>query len=216
MRNLPASLDRRRSNPGRRRTIFLNRERQIAGNVYLFVSRNSKIGVDLDAPGAVERHAQRSCERRGDHTRAPQHRARGDALLPDRHTRAIDAGDPRVGPHFDPELVQLTQGRCRQIGRIGGQNARGAFQQQDARPVRVDASEFRSQGMARDLDQRAGELHARRPGSHDDERQQRFTSLRIRFPVRFLKCLENTPSNLERVFDGLEPGGETPHSGLPK
>src|SRR5262249_40508672 len=65
-----------------------------------------------------------------------------------------------------------------------------------------------SQGVAPDLGDGAGHLHAGWPPADDDEGEQRLAFDRIRLALRSLESAEYTAANLERVLKPLEPGSE--------
>ena len=59
--------------------------------------------------------------------------------------------------------------------------------------------------MPRDLGQRAGELHAGRPGADDDEGQPRLLRLGVGLALRVLEGHEHAAADLQRVLDRLQP-----------
>src|ERR671930_2764972 len=58
--------------------------------------------------------------------------------------------------------------------------------------------------MARDLGQRARQLHARWAPAHDDEGEERLAPRRIRLLLGLLEGHEDAAADLERVLDRLQ------------
>ena len=58
--------------------------------------------------------------------------------------------------------------------RIGRQNSRGGFEQQNVGGTRIDMAKISGQCQPRHLRDRAGHLYTRRAAPHQDERQQVF------------------------------------------
>jgi hypothetical protein len=77
----------------------------------------------------------------------------------------------RAGQHLHAEPAQLRRGLVRELGRKAAQHARAGFDQLHARVRRVDAAELAHQRVARNLGQRAGQLHAGGPAAHHRERE---------------------------------------------
>ena len=88
----------------------------------------------------------------------------------------------------------------------GRQQVRSAFDQHDARRFRTDAPEVVAQRMARDLRQRAGQLHAGRSAADDDECQQTPLCVGIDLPLGLFECEQHLPPHHERIVERLEAG----------
>ena len=65
----------------------------------------------------------------------------------------------------------------RQLGRIGGEDAVGCFDEQHVGVGRIDVAEFVAQRVARDLGQRAGQLDAGGAAADDHEVEQHASPL---------------------------------------
>ena len=130
------------------------RGRQIANHLNLGKSRDAEIGFDQQTSGTVgggTRLARKLvAERRGGHASRPYHAGAGDAF----HPRAsvvlhlgiepirVDAGYACMQAHLHTELLKLLPGALAQGLGHRLQDARSAFEQQDARARRVDAAKL--------------------------------------------------------------------------
>ncbi|AKV04650.1 hypothetical protein AKJ09_11313 [Labilithrix luteola] len=115
-----------------------------------------------------------------------------------------DVHDARIRADLDPELAELVDGAARQIFGEARQEARSSFDQDDARGSRVDRAEILAQDEARELGDRSGELHARRPAADDHEGQQLATLALVVGALGTLEGDEHPASNFDRVFDALQ------------
>ena len=69
---------------------------------------NGQIAFDYDAAGAIERHAERSRQRRCFHACGPQHRARGNGLFGDADFVIGHGTDHRSRDDLDAQADELT------------------------------------------------------------------------------------------------------------
>ena len=83
---------------------------------------------------------------------------------------------------------------------------RTAFEQDDARRLRLNAAEIGSQRLPRDLRERARHLHAGRSGADDDERQQPPLLVRSRCALRRLEGHQDPLPDPERVVERFQAG----------
>src|SRR2546425_536562 len=172
------------------------------------MARDDECGFGRDAARAVERHVKRLRKRRRRHAGRPQNRVRADVRavgsLPDRHASLVDTGHDRVGPHLDAEpLERAARGDAQRFGKCA-KYVRAAFEQDDARRFRLDPAKVVAQRLPRDLRQRAGHLHTRRPSPDDHDRQQPPLRLRIDRALRHFERQQDALPNAERVVERLQ------------
>ena len=135
---------------------------------------------------------------------------RGDVdlvgILPDGHALLVHVGHDGVGTHVDAEPLERAARRHAQ--RLGKrpEHVRTAFEQDDARRLRLNAAEVGSQRLPRDLRERARHLHAGRSGADDDERQQPPLLVRIRCALRRLEGHQDPLPDPERVVERFQAG----------
>ena len=98
--------------------------RRIADHKYFGMTRYGQVGIDDDPPGLVRGRAQPASRRRGQHSSAPQYRARKDPLAAGNDTLRIHEGDASVRVDFDTQPLQVTLRLGRKRFRIRGQHAR--------------------------------------------------------------------------------------------
>ena len=95
---------------------------------------------------------------------------------------------------------------------ISRQNARAAFDQQDAALLRVDIAELVGHGVARDFGQSSGKFDAGGAASDDDKLQgdplgRRYGALAARLlPLGQFESQQHTAADFERVFNRLQTG----------
>ena len=119
--------------------------RQVADDEDRRRPRHRQIGVDLHAPGAIERHAERGAERRRLHAGGPEDGPRFEALVADVHDAVLDVFDRGAGPHGHAEALEIPPGPIAQILRKRRQHVRPALEQQHRRRPRVDGAELVAQ-----------------------------------------------------------------------
>ncbi len=177
--------------------------------------RDREVRADLDPAGSIRlgaglaRHDPR--ERRGRDAGRPEHGpGRDRRLRPVRrerlHLSLVDVGDPRLRAHLDAEPLQLALRRRGSAGRERRQDPVHRLDEDDPGLGRVDRPEIALQGVARDLPERPGELHAGRPAADDHERHPLATPVGLGLALGRLERDEDAPADLGRVLDGLEPG----------
>ena len=108
------------------------------------------------------------------HARRPSVAPSGEAATPaaqntvraptrsfaDTNTARIELRDRLPRAHLDAEPLELPPRLLRERGREGRQHARTRLDQQNSRRRRIDVAELALEGVARDLRQCAGQLHA--------------------------------------------------------
>ena len=103
---VPALLHRGRSDPGDQRPILLD-VGQVADDVDVVAAGDAQLGLDQDAPGAVQRHAERPGQRRRGDPRGPDHRVGADPLGTDPDAAGVDPRDLDPGPDGDAQTLEL-------------------------------------------------------------------------------------------------------------
>ena len=137
------------------------------------MTRHREVVVDEHAPGR-DRAARRARRRAATPTRRPptgscrprssrRRRARVPASMPVTMLPVHTA---------TPSRSSARRANADSGVRIGAEHVRAALDQDDARRLGIDRAEVVGQRVARDLGQRAGQLHAGRSAADDDERQQ--------------------------------------------
>ncbi len=183
-------LDRRRRDGGHRRAI-LDERGEVADDEHLGVPCDREIGPHGDPSVAVEGNSERAPESGARDAGGPQHGARRDALAPHAHALAVDRRHLLSGPDVDADADELLAGLLAQARRVRRQDAIGTLEEDDVRLRRVDVPEVARERVLRDLAERAGELDARRPRAHDDERQPRLALRRVLLPLGELERRED-------------------------
>ena len=84
---------------------------QVADDVDIVVAGDGQLGLDHDATGPVERHAERPGQRRRGDARGPDDRMSMDPLAADPDALGVDPGDLNSGPDRHAELFELLAGR---------------------------------------------------------------------------------------------------------
>src|SRR2546426_9289170 len=110
------------------------------------------------------------------------------------------AGRYAAGPDGDAEALELELRLLGEIGRIGRQDAARAFDEHDARAVRIDAPELAAQRVPRDLGKGARELDASGAPADHDEREPRAAAHRIGFALGALEREQHAAADLERIL----------------
>ena len=210
-RRVAAALDRGRRKPGHAR-----HRGEIADHEHFRRARQAQVRFDGDAPGLVERHAERRAERRGLHAGRPQNAARDDPLRPHRDALAVDAGDRPPEQHLHTHLLEPPLRRDREIGRKCRQHPRPRFDEHDPRRRRIDLAEVSRQHVPRDLGQRPRQLDAGRPRAHDHEREQRHAPRRIGLALGRFVREQDAAADLDRVLQRLEAGREARPLAVPE
>jgi hypothetical protein len=90
----------------------------------------------------------------------------------------------------------------------GSGKAEAALEQHDAGAGGIDAAKVARDGLARDLGQRAGQLHAGGPAADHHRGQERALLGSVRLPLRLLVGDEHAAPDLERVLERLEARGQ--------
>ena len=120
----------------------------------------------------------------------------------------MDFRHQHLGPHVHAEIAETLLGLLAERGRVGRQDALAALDQDDDRLAGIDAPEITPEHVTLDLGQRAGELDARGPATHDHEVEIRLPRHRVGLHLGELEGEQDAPPHLERILDGLEPGRE--------
>ena len=107
------------------------------------VPGHGQVGLDADAPGAVERHAERSSRAARPRRRRPRGRCgASDPLVPERDAVGVDAGDARAGADLDAEALELRRAPSRKRSSGKGGSTRGPPSSRRMRALaRVDVAE---------------------------------------------------------------------------
>src|SRR5262249_33936756 len=133
----------------------------------LRMAREGQIGPDRHAAPASRVDAEPGGGRRGGDTGSPDHGAAINALVADRDAIAVAARHHGAEPYFDPEPYESPRGLLGKSWRKTWQQARTAFDQNDARGRRVDMPEVAGECCLCQFGERAGELDAGRPAADD-------------------------------------------------
>ena len=138
LRDVPRLLHRDGAHAGQRLTVF-HEGGEVADAEGVRVPGDRAVGLDHDAPRAVERDAQRLGQRAPAHAGAPDHRGREDALLgrPAAEARevvvaadtqhdavGVHADDARARAHLHAEFGELLERPAREFGTTAGAGAR--------------------------------------------------------------------------------------------
>ena len=86
------------------------------------------------------------------------------------------------------------------------ENLRRAFEDENARRLGPDVAEILTQGLPRNLGQRAGQLDAGCAAADDDEREETALLGRIGFALCGFECQQHPPPHLDRIVERLESG----------
>ncbi len=119
-----------------------------------------------------------------------------------------EVGDMGVGVDFDAERRERGFGFGGKVFRIGGEDARRAFEQQHAGLGGVDVAEVVAHVELGDVADGAGQLDAGGPAADDDEIERRVPAVLDHLALGQLKGQQHPAANLGGVFDGLEAGRE--------
>ena len=133
-RRVGAHLHRDLRDAGQRPAVGPGERREIADDEHVGMAGDRQIGLDEDAPDAIERRAERRAERRGRDARGPQHGLRLDARLA---RLARTPGPMRVTSvpvrTSTPEPLEIAaRGGAQRLGKRR-EHGRPAFEQDDPR-----------------------------------------------------------------------------------
>src|SRR5690606_12200467 len=117
---------------------------------------DAQVGADHDPALRVARHAQISAEMGGLNTGGPEHGRGAQVLFTHVDAARRDAGDARVRPELDAELLELARGAARQALLEARQDARPRLDEHDARELRIDVAKISRQGETAHLADGAG------------------------------------------------------------
>jgi hypothetical protein len=107
---------------------------------------------------------------------------------------------------FDAKARERGFGFGGEVFRIGGKNARGAFEEENAGFSGIDLPEVAAHVELRDVRDGAGEFDTCGPAPDDDEVELRMRSLLQRLALRKLEGKEYAAADFGGVLDGLEAG----------
>jgi acetyl esterase/lipase len=122
------------------------------------MTREGQIGPDRHSAPASRVDAKPGGGRRGGDTGSPNHGAAVNARVADRDAVPVAAGHHGAEPYFDPEPYQSPRGPLGKSWRKARQQARAAFDQNDAGGRRVDMPEVAGERRLCQFGERAGEL----------------------------------------------------------
>jgi len=180
--------------------------RRIADREDLRVARHAEVVPDLYPAGLVCLDAQPFRRRRGQHPGRPDHRVRLDRTVSCVDTIRMHRGDRCPQPHVDAELLECALCVVRHLGLEVGKHPRAGFDQHHARIFGTEIAEVAAQRDARQLDHRAGKLHAGRAAANNDESQQVLPPRRIGLELGLLERHQEPAAHRRRIFQRLEPG----------
>ena len=128
----------------------------------------------------------------------------------------FDPGDDLRSANFDAEPLQLSFRLARELLGVRGQNARTAFDQNDAALLGLDLAELVGHGVARDFGESSSQFDAGWAASDDHELQVRGRVALRRLPLRQLESEEDPTADFEGIFDGLQTWCERFPFGVPE
>ena len=127
-----------------------------------------------------------------------------------------NARHERIRAHLHAELGEEAAGRLGDLLAEGGEQARSALEQDRACAPRVDVMELIRHGVPRHLRQDARELHAGGSAADDHERHERLLLRCVGALLRVLERQQETPADLARIRERLEPRRERFPFGMPE
>ncbi len=137
----------------------------------------------------------------------PDHRAGPDRAGRRLDTVLVDIRDRHPESEVDADGAQLPCRLDPQPLGVVAEDPVGPLEQDDLGVVGIDGTELLGERLERDLGDRAGRLHARGAATHHDEGEVARAVVRVGRPFGTLEGEQYPPPDLERVLDGLEPGG---------
>ncbi len=137
------------------------------------MTRDREVGLDEHATCLVEWRPERPGQGCGGHPGRPEHGAGWDLLAAEPHRVRRHPRDAGVGADLDADTPERVLGAPRQRLGEGGQDARPAFEQDDAGLGRIDETEVAGDRLARDLAESARQLDAGGTAADDHEREER-------------------------------------------
>ena len=168
---------------------------------------NRKIRFDDHPSRAIQRHAERSHERRGRRRRPPRARCRptSRSVAPQHDAVLIDGRHRRPLAHLDAQALQRRARGVAQLRRKRGQNRRRPL-----RPGRCAPAACRWIGTRRAAS--GGQFPRACPASStpvgppptSDEREQLLPPRRIRFTLGALEREQDAPANLQGILERLQ------------
>src|SRR3954463_14229635 len=96
-----ATLDGDLRDPRQLMAALIRHRRGVADDEHLGMAGNREIALDDDASRAIERHPERSRDRRCGDARGPEDRPRIEPVAVEVNTVRVDARDPRALAHLD-------------------------------------------------------------------------------------------------------------------
>src|SRR5580704_183215 len=105
-------------------------------------------------------------------------------------------------------MAELFLCAAREIFRIGRQNTRAAFEQNDASALGIDGLEFVGQDATRNLGQRSRELYPGRAAADDHEIQRLLEASAVCPAFVQFESQQDTAPDFDGIFDGLQAGSE--------
>jgi len=170
------------------------------------VAGHAEVRVDLDATGAIGFDAEPSGGRRGQHARGPDDRLGRDGTSGKGHAIGMDGRHGSIQQDFDAQFAQRFLGIGGHFGLEVGEHSRAGLDQHDPRLFGLDVAEVVAQRDARQLDDRTGELHARRACTDDDEGEECLAAFGISLELGALEGQQQPTAHGRRVLEGLEAG----------
>ena len=177
---------------------------QVADHEHLGMPGQRQVGRHRHAARPIGRHAQLPPERRRRHARRPQHGAALDAHRAHRDAVGIDGGHGAARVHLHAQRLELPARLLRQRLGHGRQQARAGLHQVHARAAHVGAAELARQGVAGDLGQRAGQLHAGRPAADHHELEPAPPRIGILLALGGLEGGQHAAADRQRVLERLQ------------
>ena len=118
----------------------------------------------------------------------------------------VDGDDAPPRPDRSPEPLELAPGRRRAVLRVGRQDPIHRLHQEDPGARGVDGAEVAAEGVAGDLPEGAGQLHAGRAAADDDERHPLAPALGVGLALGGLEGDEDPAPDVRRVVERLQAG----------
>ena len=122
----------------------------------------------------------------------------------ERHAVGVDLDDGAACEDGHAEALQGSFGLRRQRGREPRQNSVGSLDEQDACLARVDDAEVAPQRVPRQLGDLAGDLHAGRAGTDDDEREPFVAGGCVRLDFCCFEGGEEAAADGDRALERLD------------
>ena len=166
------------------------------------------MAVDENAAAPIRLKARQPAQRRGLNTCGPKSDDRVDAFVTHHHVTRLHVGYMSSSAIVHAQSVELFTGLLLQIGGIGGENVRRAFEDEDLRHRWVDVAEVLRHIKFCDVADGARQFDAGWPSADDDEVERRVRAFLHHLPLCEFKGEQNTAADLSRVLDALQSGSE--------